>query len=751
MLADHEVARALEIARELAGAGVPIFVAAPCPGETCGRPGHGAGRGPGFDLPVDWDRARPDPSVVDRWRPGYALAAVGGHVVDFVDTDPRNGGDVSAAELKASGAWPTSYGQQYTPSGGVHDLIVALRIGKGVPRRGVDLQGGRPDGTGRGFVFLSPTVRASKVTGERLPYRWVTEPDLARLAEWGELDETGRQLADMITAKRAPDAGSWTPPVPADGAPAPYGDPARSFTMSQAVDFCRPAMGRLATAPNGEINDRLNDAAKVLQHFVAGGFWTYGQGAGFLMEALASTQYDGRTWQAENTIRSAFTSTQGAWPAQLVPEPWEIGGAGGYGPPNQPGAMTGTAAGPRGADGYAVAGVDPISQADGFLVRLGQLAAAAGKLAAPDPVELLRRQWLDSTALRALADPVPLVDGWIDRDSTGAVIGPSGSMKSFAVLDLAAAVGAGRSWHGHDVPEAAEVWIMVAEGATGLRKRVRAWEIHHDREMVGVRFLPRPIQAMSPEWLVLIEMARQDRPGLVFVDTQARVTAGMEENSNTEMGLFIARMDAIRVASMGAAVFAVHHTGHEGERARGASALKGAWTTELQVRKEKAVGGGYQVTVSQSKQKDQADDTELVLDTRVVEVGRDARGRVVDSVVLLREGETASGYVPVISRGRWDALLAELDQSRLNIIDVMRAIFVGDVGGTKPEIRQESLKFMSSATFKRAWNELVSRGVLLRIEGSQRFTLRTVDGDDEPGTNQGESDNTQQAQYGDPL
>jgi hypothetical protein len=200
LLAAEDV-NALGVARTLVTAGVPVFVASPCdcpPGKlrwpTCKT---------GYHLPAKWQTTTTSGNQVDRWKPGWALCAVMGHVCDLVDVDPRNGGDATAQALKAAGSWPRSYGRAATPSGGTHDLVAPLHVGShdGV-QPGLDVKGGRPDGTGRGFAFIAPTRKPSKVTGERLPYRWLEEPDLSDT----EGDDTGAHLAELVDQAR-PAAG----------------------------------------------------------------------------------------------------------------------------------------------------------------------------------------------------------------------------------------------------------------------------------------------------------------------------------------------------------------------------------------------------------------------------------------------------------------------------------------------------------------------------------------------------------------
>jgi hypothetical protein len=94
----------------------------------------------------------------------------------------------------------------------------------------------------------------------------------------------------------------------------------RQFTRRQAADFVQPHLDELRHAGVGTINNRLNDAAKVISHFVPA-VWPDVQARILLMDALNATAYDGKSWKADRTIESAFDSTLGDWRAQLVREP----------------------------------------------------------------------------------------------------------------------------------------------------------------------------------------------------------------------------------------------------------------------------------------------------------------------------------------------------------------------------------------------------------------------------------------------
>ena len=209
-----DIRQALKVARSLIRAGVPVFAAEPATGPDGKWDPSGGTDGCGYWLPKAWEKTVPsehwlDPSgpLRDRaWHPGYALGAVMGHRLDLLDVDPRNGGDSTRAGLVEAGMWPTVYGLAETPSGGTHEFVAPLGTGsRDAVRDGLDVKGGTPEGTGRGFAFIAPTVKASKVTGELVAYSWRTEPDLVALAEGG--DDSGEALAEMVRqakGKRVP-------------------------------------------------------------------------------------------------------------------------------------------------------------------------------------------------------------------------------------------------------------------------------------------------------------------------------------------------------------------------------------------------------------------------------------------------------------------------------------------------------------------------------------------------------------------
>lgn len=160
-------------ARRLIRLGCAVFVARPARDRSTlhwdASWGHG---GSGYWLPEDWESTPVSLGTLDRYQYGDALGLVTGHALDVLDVDPRNGGDDDFAKLVELGLVPTAYAVAATPSGGVH-LFTAPHGVRKTKRGGLDLQAGDVEGNGRGFVWIAPTVRRSKVSGQVQAYRWV--------------------------------------------------------------------------------------------------------------------------------------------------------------------------------------------------------------------------------------------------------------------------------------------------------------------------------------------------------------------------------------------------------------------------------------------------------------------------------------------------------------------------------------------------------------------------------------------------
>lgn len=248
----------------------------------------------------------------------------------------------------------------------------------------------------------------------------------------------------------------------------------------------------------------------------------------------------------------------------------------------------------------AYGGADPAAVA-AQVAKLAEIAPQAGGRLAQ-----LRAALLDSAALDYVPPPQPVIDGLLFRDGLAWLFGKPGTYKSFIALDWAGCVSAGLPWQERETVQG-PVLYLVAEGTAGLRKRVRAWEDYADCTMLAT-FLPVAVQLLDEAELdAFTALVAELAPVLVVIDTQARVTVGIEENSNTEMGRLVAAADKIRRAC-GSCVLIVHHEGRAGENMRGAIALEGAATSLFRAERD-----GTRITLRNTRQRDVGEADDIIL------------------------------------------------------------------------------------------------------------------------------------------
>jgi len=183
-----------------------------------------------------------------------------------------------------------------------------------------------------------------------------------------------------------------------------------------------------------------------------------------------------------------------------------------------------------------------------------------------------------------------LIEGILSQNTLNQVFGPSASGKSFVAIDWACSVATGTPWNGHKV-EKGPVFYIAGEGEDGLALRVAAWEQERGCTIgKGPLFvIPQAMallkiqnsQALCDKLDLYVET--HGSPRLIVIDTLARNFGDGDENSASDVGLFIEHIDVMR-RKFGCAVLIVHHSGKSDKgQARGSTALRGAMHHEYSV------------------------------------------------------------------------------------------------------------------------------------------------------------------------
>ncbi len=197
-----------------------------------------------------------------------------------------------------------------------------------------------------------------------------------------------------------------------------------------------------------------------------------------------------------------------------------------------------------------------------------------------------------------------LIDRYMPKNKLMSTFGDAGSGKSCKAIDEGLSVASGIRWHGRRVSQGS-VFYIAGEGFGGLGRRLKVWSIEHNIDLAGVPFFvsdrPAAIIGQVQEVITAIdEMVNiHGTPSLVIVDTLNRNFGAGDENSTSDMTAFVAALDSIR-ARYGCAISIVHHSGLSAtDRARGASALRGA--LDLEYRLSKNPDGTRTLTCTKAK------------------------------------------------------------------------------------------------------------------------------------------------------
>lgn len=202
--------------------------------------------------------------------------------------------------------------------------------------------------------------------------------------------------------------------------------------------------------------------------------------------------------------------------------------------------------------------------------------------------------------------------------------------------------------------------IIELEGRANAQTRIEATCTE-----LGLRLDDLPIFIMSDsvslaiesEWRELLDGICKTDFGaplrLIIIDTQARASAGADENSASDTALIVRAIDEIR-ARTGAAVLILHHLPHGAERARGSSAFLGAVDCELIAsRDERGLG-----TIRSVKMRNRADPHPVNYRLKSVPIGLGPDGELItgaatveaDPVTMSGRPGQMSGHVSVLYR-----------------------------------------------------------------------------------------------------
>lgn len=225
-----------------------------------------------------------------------------------------------------------------------------------------------------------------------------------------------------------------------------------------------------------------------------------------------------------------------------------------------------------------------------------------------------------------------LVKGLLPQAMLGVLFGESGAGKSFATLDMCAAISRGlETWNGHRVTQG-RVLYVVAEGVSGFRQRIRAYCHQHDIPRIGFDVIydvtPNLMDVAQVTDLIK-EICEREPYDLIVMDTFAQVTAGANENSGEDVGVALSQCKRLAQRS-GAMVLLVHHSGKDASKgSRGHSSIKAACDVELEVKRNAETR-----SITTTKMKDGREGLSYIFNLHTVVLGIDEDGDDISSCIV---------------------------------------------------------------------------------------------------------------------
>lgn len=308
-----------------------------------------------------------------------------------------------------------------------------------------------------------------------------------------------------------------------------------------------------------------------------------------------------------------------------------------------------------------------------------------------------------------------LIKGFFPKMVMGMLYGESGAGKSFATLDMCAAVSRGiDTWNGRKV-KPGRVLYIVAEGVSGFRQRIRAYCHQHAIPRIGMDIIydvtPNLMDTAQVTDLIK-EVCEREPYDLIVMDTFAQVTPGANENSGEDVGLALAQCKRLAHRS-GAMVLVVHHSGKDSSKgARGHNSLWAACDVVFKVERSDETR-----SVIVDKMKDGPEKHGYVFKLHTVVMGQDEDGDDITSCIVEFLGEGKVEHEEKKKTGK----------NELTLLGILHDMLGVEVNGSVDPARVHE-KFCENfdpskrpsyknQAFKRAKEALLEKGAIFEENG----------------------------------
>ena len=247
------------------------------------------------------------------------------------------------------------------------------------------------------------------------------------------------------------------------------------------------------------------------------------------------------------------------------------------------------------------------------------------------------------------------VKGILPRRGLCVIWGPAKCGKSFWTMDIFLHVALGWEYRGRKVQQAPVIFLAL-EGHGGYARRVQAFKQHHKIERAPFYLVRTMINLRAKVDQLIKDIEAQlgnEKPGAVVIDTLNRSLVG-SESSDEDMAKYLEAAGKIeqRFACL---VAIVHHCGYDELHPRGHTSLPASVDVQIAVTR----GGDLEVIARTELAKDDAAGAEIYSRLHPVDIGVDADGDPIGSLVVLPGDKSSTSTVRLagVNKLAYDALI----------------------------------------------------------------------------------------------
>ncbi len=298
---------------------------------------------------------------------------------------------------------------------------------------------------------------------------------------------------------------------------------------------------------------------------------------------------------------------------------------------------------------------DSFGRHSGRPVTIGTLYKLAKKYAPKSKRQNGGLRILTTEDCEAAAPRACLIENLLSPGDIASIFGAPGAGKSLLGPYLGYQVALGETAFGMNTKPGVVLYV-AAEDPHGMAGRVRALSIRqgHAPNFLLAENVGNLLDDEGPDLESLMDVVRERKPSLIFIDTLVMAFSGLEENDAKSMGRVVAITKEL--AGNGAAVVLVHHdTKAEGSTPRGHSILNGALDMAMHVKR----GEDGIVRAKLTKNRNGGTERDIAFRIGVEPLGENEFGNPITAAVVEEIPRGATQYRARLTAGE-SAALAKL-------------------------------------------------------------------------------------------